>query len=176
MRIVQVHQFGPPEVLKIEEAEEPQAGPGQVVIKVSAAGVAFGDTIMRAGKYPFPLPFVPGFDVGGRVIQVGPGGDQSLLGEFVVARTNNNSGGYAEQAAVDATNVFRIPTELSVEQTAGVFLAGQTAVGLLKAMTIEPGEVVLITAAAGGVGSLMVQLARAVGAGTVIGAARGREK
>lgn len=63
MRIVQVHQFGPPEVLRVEEKEEPQAGPGQVVIEVQVAGVCFADTLVRSGKYPFPLPLVPGWEV-----------------------------------------------------------------------------------------------------------------
>jgi NADPH2:quinone reductase len=176
MRIVQVRQFGPPEVLKVEEREEPQAEPGQVVIKVSVAGVAFGDTIVRAGKYPFPLPFVPGLQVGGQVIRVGPDGDQSLIGKLVVAHTNNNSGGYAEQVAVDANNVFPIPAGLSVEQAMGVFRAGQTATGLLKAMNVKAGESVLITAAAGSIGTMLIQLAKAASAGIVIGAARGKEK
>lgn len=176
MRIIHVRQFGAPEVLKIEEREEPQAGPGQVVIKVSVAGVGFGDTIIRAGKYPFPLPFIPGLEVGGRVIQVGPDGDQSLEGKLVVAHTNNFSGGYAEQVAVDVINTFPIPTELSVEQAMGVFRAGLTATGLLKAMNVKAGESVLITAAAGSIGTMLVQLAKAAGAKTVIGAARGKEK
>lgn len=176
MRIIQVRQFGPPEVLKVEEGEEPQAGPGQVVIKVSVAGVGFGDTIIRAGKYPFPIPFIPGSEVGGQIIQVGPDGDQALEGKLVVAHTNNFSGGYAEQVAVDAANVFPIPAGLSVEQALGVFRAGQTATGLLKAMNVKAGESVLITAAAGSIGTMLVQLAKAAGAGTVIGAARGKEK
>jgi NADPH2:quinone reductase len=176
MRIVQVHQFGPPEVLRVEEKEEPQAGPGQVVIEVQVAGVCFGDTIIRSGKYPLPLPLVPGLEVAGRVRGVGPDGDQSLVGKLVVARTKNNTGGYAERAVVDATDVFPIPTGLSIEQAVGVFLSGQTAVGLIKAVNITPDEVVLITAAAGSLGSQLVQQARAAGAGTVIGAAHGQKK
>lgn len=176
MRIVQIHQFGSPEVLMVEERAEPQAGPGQVVIAVEVAGVAFADVIVRSGKYPVPLPYVPGLEVGGRVIQVGPDGDQSLCGKLVVAHTSNNAGGYAEQAAVAVTDVFPIPSGLSVEQAMGVFRTGQTAIGILKAMSIAPGESVLITAAAGSIGSLMIQLVKAAGAGTVIGAARGQEK
>ncbi len=176
MRIVQIHRFGPPEVLTVEEREEPEAGPGQVVIEVEVAGVAFGDVIIRAGKYPVPLPYVPGLEVGGRVIRVGSDGDQSLVGKKVVAHTNDNSGGYAEQVAVATSNVFVIPGGLSVEQAMGVFRTGQTAIGILKAMNIEAGETVLITAAAGSIGSLMIQLVKAGGAGTVIGAAGGKEK
>jgi NADPH2:quinone reductase len=176
MRIVQVHQFGPPEVLKAEEKEEPQAGPGQVVIEVQVAGICFGDTIIRSGKYPLPLPWVPGLEVAGRVKEVGPDGDQSLIGKLVIARTKNNGGGYAEQAVVDVTDVFHIPTGLSIEQAVGVFLSGRTAIGLMKAVNVTPGDVVLITAAAGSLGSQLVQQARSAGAGTVIGAAYGKKK
>lgn len=176
MRIVQVHQFGQPEVLRVEEAEEPQAGPGQVVIEVQVAGVCFGDIIIRSGKYPLPLPWVPGLEVAGRVRGVGPDGDRTLVGKLVVARTKNNRDGYAEQTVVDATDVFLIPAGLSIEQAVGVFLSGQTAVGLIKAVNITPGEVVLITAAAGSLGSQLVQQARTAGAGTVIGAAHGKKK
>lgn len=176
MRIVQAHQFGPPEVLQVEEVEEPQAGPDQVIIEVLAAGAAFGNTVLRSGKAPLPLPYVPGWEVGGRITRVRQGLDQRLVGKLVVARTRNNAGGYAEQVAVESTSLFPLPAGLSVEQAVGVFSAGQTAVSVLKTVRIEPGEVVLITAAAGGVGSLLVQLVKAAGAGTVIGAARGKEK
>jgi NADPH:quinone reductase len=176
MRIVRAHQFGPPEVLQIEESEEPQAGSGQVVIGVAAAGVAFGNTIVRSGKYPCPLPYTPGWEIGGRVIQVGPGADQSLLGKFVVTRTNDNMGGYAEQVAVDIANIFLVPPGLSIEQAVGVFFAGQTAVSILKTVSIKHGDAVLVTAAASATGSLLIQLAKAAGAGIVIGAARGKEK
>jgi NADPH2:quinone reductase len=175
MRVVQVRQFGGPEVLRVEECEEPQAGPGQVVIAVEIAGVSFGDTSIRAGKYPFPLPFVPGWEVGGRVIEVGPDGDQSLRGKSVVALTKAG-GGYSERVVTDATNVFPIPPELSVEQAVGVFLAGGTAGCFLRVVRIEPGESVLITAAAGNSGSQLVQLVKAAGAGKVIGVAGGQEK
>ena len=175
MRVVQVHHFGPPDVLTLTEQEEPQARPGQVVIAIEATGVGFGETRIRAGKYPYPLPFVPGWEVGGRVIKIGPDVDQSLLGASVVARSMAG-GGYAEQIVVDTSNVFPLPAGLSVEQAVGVFLAGQTAVCLRKAMDIKAGETVLITAAAGSVSSLLIQLAKAAGAHQVIGAARGKEK
>jgi NADPH:quinone reductase len=87
MRIVQVYQFGLPEVLKVAEKEEPQAGLGQVVIAIEAAGVGFGETLIRSGKYPFPLPLVPGWEVGGRIMKAGQDADQSLVGKLVVARS-----------------------------------------------------------------------------------------
>ena len=70
MRIVQARQFCPPEVLKVVETEEPQAGPSQVVIEVLAAGAAFGNTVLRSGKAPLPLPYVPGWEVGGRITRI----------------------------------------------------------------------------------------------------------
>jgi NADPH2:quinone reductase len=175
MRIVQIHQFGAPEVLKVVEKEEPQAGPGQVVIAIEVMGVGFGDTLVRRGMYPFPLPFEPGWEFGGRIIKIGQDVDRSLVGKRVVVR-NMAGGGYAEQIAIDASAAFPIPEGLSVEQAVGVFLAGQTATSLLKTVRVEPGEAVLITAAAGSVGSLLIQLAKAAGANPVIGAARGKEK
>lgn len=175
MRVVQVRQFGPPEVLRVEESEEPQAGPGQVVIAVEAAGISFGDTSVRAGKYPFPLPFVPGWAVGGQIRSVGPGGDLTLMGKPIVALTKAG-GGYGEHVAADVNNIFSLPKELSVEQALGVFLAGGTAISILKTAQIELEETVLITAAAGNTGSQLVQLAKAAGAGTVIGVAGGKKK
>src|SRR5437879_2074042 len=105
MRVVQIREFGSPKVLQVEEAEEPQAGSGQVVIKVEAAGVAFGQVLLRSGRYPRPLPFIPGWEVGGRVIQVGPDVDPSLEGQLVVANTTGFFGGYAERVAVDIINL-----------------------------------------------------------------------
>lgn len=177
MRIVRAHQFGPPEVLKVEEAPEPQAGPGQVVIAVEAAGVGFADTSLRAGKFsfPLPLPLEPGWLVGGRVIRSGVDGDLTLVEKPVVALTEIG-GGYSEYVVADVTNVFPLPKELPVEQALGVFVAAGTALSMLKTVPIKPGESVLITAAAGNTGSQLVQLAKAAGAGTVIGAAGGKEK
>jgi NADPH2:quinone reductase len=175
MRVIQVRQFGLPDVLVVEQAPEPQAGPGQAVISVETAGVLFADTMARAGKYPVPLPFIPGLEVAGRVIQVGSDGDESLVGQRVVARTSG-LGGYAEQAVVDVSNIFRIPDELSFEQATGVFSSGQTAVHVLSTVQIETEDSVLITAAAGSTGSLLVQLVKQAGVRTVIGAARGKDK
>jgi NADPH2:quinone reductase len=175
MRVVRVRQFGAPEVLSVEESEEPQAGPGQVVIAVEVAGVSFGDTSIRAGKFPFPLPFVPGWEVGGRITQVGPDGDQSFIGERVVALVKTG-GGYAERVVVDLATVCPVPQTLPIEQAIGVFVAGGTALYLVKIAHIEPGETVLVTAAAGNVGSQLIQLAKTAGAGLVIAAAGSQEK
>jgi NADPH:quinone reductase len=175
MRVVRIHQFGPPEVLSVEESEEAQAGPGQVVIAVEMVGISFGDISMRMGKHPFPLPFIPGWEVGGRITQVGPDGDQSLIGERVVALVMTG-GGYAEKVAVNINNICPVPQTLSIEQAVGTFTAGGTALCMVNMAHIKPGETVLVTAAAGGTGSQLIQLAKAAGAGIVIGAAGSKEK
>ncbi|HVU13206.1 MAG TPA: zinc-binding dehydrogenase [Phototrophicaceae bacterium] len=176
MRIIRIHQFGSPDVLKVEEAEAPHAETGQVVIAVEAVGVAFGDVIVRSGKFPVPLPHRPGFEVGGRVIEIGASVDATLLGQAVVAQTNHNQGGYAEQAVADVASLTLVPDGLSVQQAVAVYLQGKTAVHLTKAMNVKAGESALVTAAAGSLGSLLVQLVKSAGAGIVIGAARGQRK
>jgi NADPH2:quinone reductase len=123
MRSIRVYQFGPPHVLTVEQTPEPQAGPGQLIIAVEAAGVLFAETQTRAGHFPnarLAFPFVPGLEVAGRVIGVELGGDQSWLGSRVVANTFG-FGGYAERAVVEATNAFRLPPDLSIGQAIGVF-------------------------------------------------------
>lgn len=178
MRAVQVREFGPPEVLKVEDAEDPRPGEGEVLVAVEAAGVVYGDVIVRSGGYPFPLPYVPGLEVGGRVVAVGPDGDGSaaaLLGRRVVAGTPGSRGGYAELARVAAGDVHLVPEGLDLHQAVAVFQAGALAVGLLAAMRVGPEDTLLVTAAAGRVGSLLVQLAKAAGA-TVVGAASGPAK
>jgi NADPH2:quinone reductase len=134
------------------------------------AGVAFGDVIVRSGGYPRPLPWTPGLEVAGEVAAVGPGTDQSLLGKTVVATTVGQAGGYAEQALVMADYTFPVPDRLELATALAVFQAGAVARGLLSAMQLRSDDVVLITAAAGRIGSLLVQSAKAAGA-TVIGAA-----
>ncbi|GLY80937.1 zinc-binding dehydrogenase [Actinoallomurus iriomotensis] len=170
MRVVRVREFGTPEVLRVEEMPEPEPGAGQVVVAVETAGVGYGDVIVRSGGYPFPLPYVPGLEVGGQVVAVGPGTDRSLLGRRVVATTVGNTGGYGERALAPAAWTFPVPNELALPVALAVFQAGAVASGMLAAMRVRDGETVLITAAAGRIGSLLVQLAKAAGA-TVIGAA-----
>jgi NADPH2:quinone reductase len=175
MRAIRVREFGDPSVLKLEDTEAPVPAAGQVLIDVEVAGVVFGDTLVRSGRFPFPLPYIPGLEVGGRVAAVGPGADAALVGRRVVATTPKMSGGYAQQAVVEAAAVFDVPTGVGLEQAVPVFQAGAMAVGLLAAMRVAAGETVLITAAAGRIGSLLVQAAKAAGA-TVIAAVGGKEK
>jgi NADPH2:quinone reductase len=175
MRVIRVRTYGQPEVLRLEEADEPIAAAEQVLVDVELAGVIYGDVIVRSGSYPLPLPWVPGTEVGGRVRQIGPGVDPSLLGALVVATTHENVGGYAELALANAVNVFVVPDGLALEQAIAVFQAGAVAAGLLAATKVQPGDRVLVTAAAGRIGSLLVQLTSAAGA-TAIAATTGADK
>ena len=175
MRVIRVRECGPPEVLRVEEAERPVPSPGQVLVAVEVAGVVYGDTIVRAGRFPFPIPYVPGLEVGGRVIAAGPDVGSSLVGRRVVATTPGRTGGYAELALAEAASVYGVPDGLPLDRAVAVFQAGAVAAGVLAAMRVRAGDTVLVTAAAGRVGSLLVQLAKAAGA-RVIGAAGGEEK
>lgn len=175
MRVVRIREFGPPQVLRAEQAEEPEPSAGQVAVAVEVSGVAFGDTIVRSGRYPVPLPYVPGLEVGGRVAAVGPGVDPALAGRCVVATTSGNRGGYAERALAEIGAVHEVPPGLPLDRAVAVFNAGSFAAGLLAAVAAQPGDSVLITAAAGRIGTLLVQLAAAAGA-RVIGAVGGERK
>ena len=170
MRTIRVERFGEPDVLVVRDADDPVPGTGQVLVDVRMAGVVYGDVIVRSGVYPLPLPWIPGIEVAGQVAAVGPDVDESLLGQTVVATTAGQAGGYAERAVATAAYTFPVPDGLALDTALVVFQAGALAWGLLAAMRLEAGDSVLITAAAGRVGSLLVQRAKAAGA-TVIGAA-----
>ncbi|MDB5077560.1 MAG: hypothetical protein JWO42_3739 [Chloroflexi bacterium] len=179
MRAVRLREYGPPEVLVQEELPDPLPGVGQVVVDVAAIGVNFADTMLRSGRTasatrPRP-PFVPGNEVGGVVSAVGEGVDAGLLSRRVITGTGG-TGGYAERVAVAADGVFPVPEGLNIETAVALFAQGRTAVGVAREARIAPGDHVLVEAAAGGVGSLLVQIARNAGAGMVIAAARGTHK
>jgi len=178
MRAVCVREYGPPEVLVTEELPDPRPGAGQVVVDVAAAGVNFMDTRVRAGMFAGPggpaPSFVPGNEVGGVVAEIGPGVDPSLEGRRVVTGTGGR-GAYAERVAVSADGLVGIPEELDTETAVALFVQGRIAIGLVRETRPAPGEHVLIEAAAGGVGSLLVQLTKQYGT-TVIAAASGERK
>jgi NADPH:quinone reductase len=174
VRAVRVDEFGEPDVLVVRDVDDPVPGTGQVLVDVRMAGVVYGDVIVRSGVYPLPLPWIPGIEVAGQVAAVGPDVDESLLGQTVVATTAGQAGGYAERAVATAAYTFPVPDGLALDTALVVFQAGALSRGLLSAMRLDAGDTVLITAAAGRVGSLLVQWAKAAGA-TVIGAA-GRAK
>jgi NADPH2:quinone reductase len=174
-----VRRFGGPEVLEPAEIEATPPGEGAVAIAVEAASVTFVETQMRAGRPPRPemlpaLPWIPGNGVAGTVTELGDGVDAKLLGARVVS-TTGGSGGYATRATVEATAPIPVPAGLELDAAAALVADGRTAIGLIAAAAIGEGERVLVEAAAGGVGSLLVQLALQAGA-VVVAAAGGEHK
>lgn len=169
MEAIQVTNFGGPEMLTVAEVDDPVPGRGEVGISVGLAGVPFGDTIVRSGAYPIPLPYIPGLEVAGTVTRLGDGADAELLGASVVATTTGNRGGYAEQAVASADDVFLIPDGLAMDTALAVFQAGEVAVALVEVTSAAPGETALVLAAAGRIGTLLVQELRQRGL-TVIAA------
>lgn len=177
MRAVELEGLDGPDSLKLVDIEQPTPGPGEVLIRVEAAGVNFADVEITRGRYPatLPLPYVIGFETAGVVTEVGAGVEHLHVGDRVAAV--GGSGGYAEYAAVDAASVIRIPPALSFAEATTITIQGVTAYALLKfAARIQPGETILIQAAAGGVGLFLVQLAKILGAGKVIALAGSCDK
>lgn len=170
--IVMARDFGGPEVLDLVGTETPEPGPGEVRIAVRAAGVNPADVKLREGLFGRPpLPLRLGSEVSGVVTAVGPDVDRVAVGDEVVAF--RVSGGYASELVTKAGNAFRKPAPLPFEEAAGLLLVGATAVHALEAAAVGEGDTVLVHGASGGVGQLLVQLARLRGA-RVIGTASER--
>ena len=172
MKAIRVHQFGGPEVLKLEEVPDPQPGAGQVVVRVYAAGVNPVEAYIRTGTYAVKpnLPYTPGFDAGGVVVAVGSGVTRVKTGDRVYT-TASLTGTYAEQALCDEAKVQHLPERVSFEQGAAMGVPYGTAYrGLFQRAGAKPAETVLVHGASGGVGTAAVQLARAAGM-SVIGTA-----
>lgn len=173
MHAVRLHEFGPAENLTYEEVPDPVAESGQVRIQVEAAGVHLMDTVLRAGKAgggPIPppeLPTIPGREVAGRVDAVGPGVAKSWIGKRVVVHLGPNPGGYADLAVAKVQSLHEIPDHLDGPTAVATIGTGRTAAGILEQAALKQEDAVLITAAAGGMGSLFVQAARNAGALTV---------
>lgn len=178
MRVVHVTRFGGPEVLAVAEAPDPRTDPGQVLVDVSAIEVLFLDTQLRSGwgqdYFPFQPPYVPGTGVAGVVSAVGDGVDSGWIGRTVVARTGD-SGAYAERVAVPVQDAFEVPIGVDGVAALAALHDGPTALSRIEKSDIERGEWVLVTAAAGSLGSWFMPLARAAGA-RVVAAARGETK
>ncbi len=179
MRAVVLRRFGPASKLRCEEVPAPSAGEGQVLIDVEVANITFVETQVRAGRAPNPamlptLPAVLGNGVGGVVASVGPQVDPGWIGRRVVSSLQG-SGGYAEQAVAEAAALIEVPDGMGTRDAVALLADGRTAMLLVRSAKIRAGESVLVEAAAGGVGSLLVQLAHAAGA-QVIGAASGPAK
>jgi NADPH2:quinone reductase len=176
MRVVQAARFGGPEVLGVLESPDPAAGRGEAVIDVAFVPTLFLDTQIRRGAarnwFPVTPPYVPGVGVAGTVRSVGADVDPAWIGRRVIADVTD---AYAEQAVAPLAGLVTVPDELGLADAAALLTDGRTALRLADAASIKPGERVLVTAAAGGLGSLLVQLAHAAG-GRVAAAARGERK
>jgi len=165
MRTVVITGKGPPDVLQVQDRPDPQPRAGQVAIDVHAAGVNFADLMARVGMYPDapPLPAVVGYEVAGVVTERGQGVHGFAAGDRVMAGTR--FGGYAEKVAVDAGNVVALPERMSFEEGAAVPVNYATAwTALVRYGSLQPGERVLVHAAAGGVGIAATQIAKHIGA------------
>lgn len=177
MRVVHAIRFGQPDALVASQVPDLVAGPAEVVVKVVVAPLLFLDTQVRSGQaewFSATPPYVPGVGVAGYVSSVGTGVSPAWIGRRVVADTAQG-GGYAEQALALVRGLVTVPEGLSLPEAAALLHDGRTALRLADVAKIHAGEWVLVTAAAGGLGSLLVQLAHAAGA-SVVAAARGKRK
>jgi NADPH2:quinone reductase len=174
MKAIQVQQTGGPEALKLVDLPVPKPKPNEALAKIAAAGVNFIDVYFREGRYPAPLPFIDGQEAAGTVTEVGSEVKSLKPGDRVAY--TGVLGSYAEYAAVPADRLVRIPDKISEQQAAAAMLQGMTAHYLVHSTyPLKKGETALIHAAAGGVGLLLVQMAKAIGA-RVIGTAGSEEK
>ena len=171
---IQIHETGGPEVLKWEEVEVGDPGPGQVKIRQEAAGLNFIDVYHRTGLYKQEMPFTPGVEGAGVVEAVGEGVANVKKGDRVAYA--GGTGGYAEARLIDSDRLVKLPDAIATEQAAAMMLQGMTAQMLLRSVyPVKSGDTILVQAAAGGVGLIMCQWAAALGA-TVIGTVSTEEK
>ncbi|MCO6006420.1 zinc-binding dehydrogenase [Actinoallomurus purpureus] len=177
MRVIEVRRFGGPEELVPVDRPDPEPGPGQVVVAVSAVDTLFVETQIRSGRggewFGVRPPYVPGDGVAGEVSAVGEGVDAAWTGRRVATRTPD--GGYASHVVVPADGLLPVPYGLDLTDAAALLHDGVTGLGVFEAARVRSGEWVLVVAAAGGMGSLLVQLSKAAGA-QVVAAARGKRK
>lgn len=178
MKAIQFTEYGGPEVLKTIEIDKPKPGPTEVLIEIHAIGVNYADTARREGQYVVPtnLPFIPGAEIAGVIVEAGEEVTNVNIGTRVV--TLIESGGYAEYAVVDSRNVtVMLKEDIDFKQAVSLPLQGLSAYHILKTMgCITNEDTVLVHAAAGGVGTLAVQLAKLFGARKVIATASTDEK
>ncbi|MVU81194.1 zinc-binding dehydrogenase [Nocardia sp. ET3-3] len=169
MRAIRFDEYGGPEVLKLVEVAVPEPGPGQVTIDVAFVGLNFADLQARAVGYRVPgLPFVPGLELSGRVRAIGEGVEGVRVGQAVAAITDG--GAYADVVVVNAATVFPVPEGVDLRTAATLPTVLPTAYALVHTVgRLQPGETVLVQAAAGGVGTVAAQIAKLAGAGAVYG-------
>jgi NADPH2:quinone reductase len=175
MRAIRIHQTGGPEVMRLEEVEPSPPGKGEVRLRQHAVGVNFIDVYQRTGFYPpASLPFTPGNEAAGEVVEVGPSAEGFKPGDRVAYV--GSGGAYAEERNIDARILFKLPRTISYETGAAMMLKGLTAQYLLRqTYRVNKGDTILVHAAAGGVGLILCQWGKALGA-TVIGTVGSPEK
>ena len=169
MRAVRCHEWGTPDVLAVDNIEVRRPGAGEVRIRVEASAVNFTDTLIVAGKYQFKpkLPHVPGHELAGVVLEVGEGVTECAAGDRVMASARQG-GGFAEEYVGAADKVYRIPPNMTFEAAAGFIIGYGTAYFALKYRgMLQPGEMLLVNGAAGGVGLAAIQVGKALGARVV---------
>jgi NADPH2:quinone reductase len=163
MRAIQVTQTGGPEVLELVELADPTPAAGQLLVKVEAAGVNFIDTYQREGRYPMVLPYVPGQEGAGTVAALGDGVSGFAIGDRVAFA--GSMGAYAELICVRASDAVKVPDSITMFTAAAILTQGLTAHYLaFDTYAIQPGDTVLVHAGAGGVGLLLTQVAKLLGA------------
>jgi len=173
MKAVRFDEYGGVDVLKVEDVPKPEPGPGQVLVQVKAAGINPGEAKIRDGllhsRWPSTFPSGEGSDLAGVVAATGPGVTRWSAGDEVIGYTDNRAS-QAEYVVVEEQNLTAKPAGLPWEVAGALFVAGATAYAAVRAVTLTEGDTVVVTGAAGGVGSIAVQLAGLAGA-TVIGLA-----
>lgn len=181
MNAVRVHELGEPEVLRYEKIPDPKPGAGEALVSIEAAGVNFLDIYYRSGfhwggHHRRPLPYIPGAEAAGTVIEIGPGVNTVKVGDRVAYGISNGSGSYAELYNVPSWHLFNLPSAIDFPTAAAVMLQGMTAHYLTHSTyPVQPNDAVLVHAAAGGTGLLLVQIAKMLGA-RVIGTVSTDEK
>jgi len=181
MKAIQMTEIGGPNVLRLTEIPDPTPGPGEILIKVDSAAVNFADVTRRRGDpfdLPTPLPFTPGIEVAGTVVDLGEGVEGPPVGSAVFGMAGPYAnGGYAELAVAQQANVVPAPDDLDPDVAASLLAVGLTATLMLSEVgQVDKTSTVFIPAAAGGLGSYAVQIAKALGAGTIIAGASTAEK
>jgi NADPH2:quinone reductase len=180
MKAIRQYEFGGPEQLQFEERADPEPGPGQVRIAVEVSGVHLIDTSIRqgaqTGAFPLPsLPMTPGREVAGTIESLGPDVDGAWRGRRVVVHLGLAGGGYASMAVANVADLFPLADHVGAAEAVAMVGTGRTALGILEAAELTSDDIVLVTAASGGVGALLVQGAKRAGA-TVVGVAGGEAK
>jgi NADPH:quinone reductase-like Zn-dependent oxidoreductase len=175
-RAVRLNEYGGIEVLQVVDVERPVPGPGEVLVRVKAAGINPGEASIRKGlfakRWPTTFPSGQGSDLAGVVEEIGPGVANVAKGDEIIGFSDKRSS-QAELVVVESTNLVPRPANVSWEQAGALFVAGTTAYAAVRAVSLKKGDTVVISGAAGGVGSIAVQLAVVAGA-TVIGLASER--